>query len=353
MRPPNLRFLYFIGSLFIIVSLSCTTLNRLSGVTEETFPTSTAAESGVEVPSAETPLPKIPSPTPGEEVTAPEETSPPATTVPQSETEPCSEEVCINDGHFLLKRPIGTDGRNTIVYTDRFGSYQSASRDALRGVYFLNSSGTPVLAAADGEVVYAGNDSNKPFGPRLNMYGNLVILKHDLPGISQPLFTLYGHLSEMSVEKGETVAAGDEIGLVGMTGDVRGSILLFEARLGENHPAAARNPELWLEPLPDEDGQMQGALAGRIVDKRGKMLNISNIVLERLAGPGLPAIDQIYLKTYAEKSLMGLEPWGENFAAGDLVAGDYQISFYHEGDLQQRVVEVQPGKLTLVTFELK
>jgi len=81
MRPPNLRFLYFIGSLFIIVSLSCTTLNNLTGVTDETFPTSTIVIPGGELPSAETPTPEIPSPTPGEEVTAPDETAPPATTV--------------------------------------------------------------------------------------------------------------------------------------------------------------------------------------------------------------------------------------------------------------------------------
>jgi murein DD-endopeptidase MepM/ murein hydrolase activator NlpD len=305
------------------------------------------------MPGTDTAVPEIPSPTLEEAETSPEAPPPPATTVPPAESEPCAEEVCVNDGYFLLKQPIGSDGRNTIVYTDRFGSYRSASRDALRGVYFLNSSGTPVLASADGEVVVAGDDSQMPYGPRLNMYGNLVVLKHDLSGLSQPLFTLYAHLSEISVEVGETVTTGDEVGLVGMSGDVSGSILLFEVRLGENHPDAARNPELWLEPQSDDTGQLQGALAGRVVDKNGKTLTIPNIVVERLAGPGLPAIDQLYLKTYAENSLMGLDPWKENFAAGDLPAGEYQISFYHEGDLQQRVVEVQPGKLTLVIFELK
>ena len=353
MKPPSLRYLNFIGLLLIIVSLSCTTLTRLSGEAEEPLPASPSVEPGGEMPGIDTPIPEIPYPTPDEGDTSPEATPPPDATVPPAEPEPCAEEVCVNDGYFLLKRPIGPDGRNTIVYTDRFGSYRSATRDALRGVYFLNSSGTPVLASADGEVVVAGDDSQTPYGPFLNMYGNLVILKHDLASLSQPLFTLYAHLSEISVEVGETVTAGDEIGLVGMSGDVSGSTLLFEVRLGENHPDAARNPELWLEPQPHETGQLQGALAGGVLDANGKYLNISNIVVERLAGPGLPAIDQIYLKTYAEKSLMGLDPWGENFAAGDLPAGEYQISFYHEGDLQQRVVEVQPGKLTLVIFELK
>ncbi|HLE51129.1 MAG TPA: peptidoglycan DD-metalloendopeptidase family protein [Anaerolineales bacterium] len=353
MKPPSLRYLYFIGLLLIIVSLSCTTFNRLSGEAEEPLPANPSVEPSEEMPVADTPVPEIPSPTSEEVETSPEAPPSPDATIPPAEAGPCAEEVCVNDGYFLLKRPISPDGRNTIVYTDRFGSYRSATRDALRGVYFLNSSGTPVLASADGEVVVAGDDSQRPYGPFLNLYGNLVILKHDLSGFSQPLFTLYAHLSEISVEVGDTVTAGDEIGLVGMSGDVSGSTLLFEVRLGENHPDAAHNPELWLEPLSDDTGQLQGALAGRVIDSHGKLLDISNIVVERLAGPGLPAIDQIYLKTYAEKSLMGLDPWAENFAAGDLPAGEYQISFYHEGDLQQRVVEVQPGKLTLVIFELK
>ena len=352
MKPPSLRFIYLISSLLIIVSLSCTTLTRLSSEPEESLPASPFVEPSGEMPGADTPLPEIPSPTPEEVDTSPEATPPPAETVPPAEPGPCAEEVCILDGYFLLKRPISPDGRNTIVYTDRFGSYRSATRNALRGVYFLNSSGTPVLASADGEVVVAGDDSQMPYGPRLNMYGNLVILKHDLSALSQPLFTLYAHLSQVSVEVGETVTAGDEVGLVGMSGDVSGSILLFEVRLGENHPTAARNPELWLEPLSDDTGQLQGAFAGRVVDSNGKLLKISNIVVERLAGPGLPAIDQLYLKTYSENSLMGLDPWEENFAAGDLPAGEYQLSFYYEGDLQQRVVEVQRGRLTLVIFEL-
>lgn len=61
-------------------------------------------------------------------------------------------------------------------------------------------------------------------------------------------------------------------------------------------------------------------------------------------------MDQIYLKTYAGQT--GLPPWGENFAAGDMPSGEYQISFLMNG-MHQREVTVEPGKLTLVTFELE
>jgi murein DD-endopeptidase MepM/ murein hydrolase activator NlpD len=277
----------------------------------------------------------------------------PQSPAPESEGEKqCDKGVCVREGHFLLKRPIGPNGRNNIVYTDRFGSYQQKTRRALNGVYFLNSSGTPVLAAADGEVVFAGNDQEVPQGPVRDMYGNLVIIQHRLPGVERPVYTLYAHLSEIAVETGEIVQAGQEIGAVGMSGNAAGSTLYFEVRLGENSYQNARNPELWLEPLPDESGQPQGALAGRVLDVKGNFLKITNIVLERLAGPGLPAIDQIYTRTYTDSRMQGLSPWKETFAAGDLPAGEYQISIWMDG-MKQRVVKVQPGKLTVVTMTIK
>ena len=53
-----------------------------------------------------------------------------------------SKDACIRRGSFLLERPIGRSGRNTIVIASRFGEYQQATKDAQTGVYFLNSTGT-------------------------------------------------------------------------------------------------------------------------------------------------------------------------------------------------------------------
>jgi hypothetical protein len=207
------------------------------------------------------------------------------------------------------------------------------------------------VAAAGGKVVVAGDDLKVPYGPYPGMYGNLVILQHELPGFDQPVYTLYAHLSQVSVKAEDTVKAGQQIGLVGMSGSVKGSTLQFEVRVGENNYANARNPELWLEPLLDEQGNAQGALAGRVLDSQGNYVPVKNIVVEHLAGPGLPAIDQFYLKTYLDKRLIGQTPWEENFAAGDLPPGEYQISFWEQG-LQQQVVKIKPGQLTVVTFHL-
>jgi murein DD-endopeptidase MepM/ murein hydrolase activator NlpD len=262
---------------------------------------------------------------------------------------PCTEEVCINSGSFLLLRPIDPSGRVTIDPSYRYGDYRQSIQLTHHGVDFLNSTGTSVVAAADGVVVVAGDDLNIPYGPRKGYYGNLVILEHNYPGMDQPLFTLYSQLSDLLVEEGQLVAAGEEIALVGMTGAVPGSTLHFEVRLGENSYQAARNPELWLQLMTDERDQSLGALAGSITNGEGVYEPVENIVIEQLAGPGLPAIDQFYLTTYEKKELRGQSPWNESFALSDLPSGEYQITFMLNG-VQQMVVEVQPGMLTLVTF---
>ena len=336
---------------------------QIGGLVGEVPLTPTLAAQPQEAPQQEevglpTAVPTNPSPSPSPlPPTAPPPTeaapSPPAQpTQPPTEKASCELEVCIEDGTFLLKRPVGQGGRNATDPSNRFGEYQRSTRGANLGVSFLNSTGTPVIAAASGKVVAAGDDSQTAYGVRPNIYGSLVILEHSLPGISAPVYTLYAHLSEVLVEVGETVEASQEIGKVGMSGNVSGSTLHFEVRLGENTPEAARNPELWLEVLPNEEGQPLGAIAGRLVDAKGDFIEIRNIVLERLGGPGQPALDQYYLKTYSDKDMIGQGPWEENFAISGVPAGEYQISVWLNG-MYSVLVDVAPGKLTTVTFQVK
>ena len=56
-------------------------------------------------------------------------------------------------------------------------------------------------------------------------YGKAVIIQH-----SDRQQTLYGHLSEVSVQAGQTIAQGTVIGLVGSTGNSTGPHLHFESR---------------------------------------------------------------------------------------------------------------------------
>jgi hypothetical protein len=162
------------------------------------------------------------------------------------------------------------------------------------------------------------------------------------------VYTLYGHLSQVSVEVDATVSAGDEIGQVGDTGTISGSALIFEVRSGNNDLLAVRNPELWLVPI----GRNTGAIAGKIMDGSGNYVTIDNVVIERLGGEGQPALEQFYLQTYTKSDLIGLSPFEESFAIGELPAGQYQITFYLE-KFYQLEVEVKPGEVTMVTFTIE
>ncbi len=78
--------------------------------------------------------------------------------------------------------------------------------------------GAPVVAAAGGMVVYAGNE--------MKGFGNLVLIRHEGGWV-----TAYAHLDRMLVAKDNIVAAGDMIGTVGNTGGVSTPQLHFETRL--------------------------------------------------------------------------------------------------------------------------
>lgn len=84
------------------------------------------------------------------------------------------------------------------------------------GIDLPRAGGTPVLAAADGTVLEAAFDTSD---------GNYVLLRHG------DMTTKYAHLREYTVEPGETVSAGDQIGLVGRTGMATGDHLHFEVAL--------------------------------------------------------------------------------------------------------------------------
>ncbi len=89
------------------------------------------------------------------------------------------------------------------------------------GINIAAASGEPVWAAADGEIVYVGNE--------LQGYGNMVLVKH-----AGGKTTTYAHLSQTSVDKYDRVHQGDIIGYVGNSGNVKKSQLHFAVRDGDN-----------------------------------------------------------------------------------------------------------------------
>src|SRR4029078_2667052 len=78
---------------------------------------------------------------------------------------------------------------------------------------------TPIKAADDGVVAYAGNE--------LKTYGNLVLVRH-----SNGYVTAYAHASEILVKRDETVKRGQIIAKAGQTGNVAAPQLHFEIRKG-------------------------------------------------------------------------------------------------------------------------
>ncbi|MFL9872476.1 peptidoglycan DD-metalloendopeptidase family protein [Paraburkholderia megapolitana] len=85
-----------------------------------------------------------------------------------------------------------------------------------KGIDITNTAGTPVVAAAAGSVVYAGNG--------LRGYGNLLIIKHN-----SEYLTAYAHNRALFVKEGQAVTQGQKIAEMGDTDSDR-VVLHFELR---------------------------------------------------------------------------------------------------------------------------
>ena len=257
------------------------------------------------------------------------------------------EPVCVLDGHFLLQRPIGSVGKQSIERSYPYGSTEGGMREPHHGVEFANPQGTPVLAAADGVVVFAGNDKNVTLAWVPAYYGNVIVLEHHFPGLPQTVYTLYAHLYKIETKVGQSVSVGQRIGQVGATGKAIGSHLHFEVRLGSNDYKSNRNPELWLAPLPGT-----GVLAGRIEDARGHALT-GRLNLQRITNGVLDPLSVAAPETYAMKELQPVrtdDAWQEGLTAGELPVGDYRLTLVSNGTIYEQMIKIEPDRLTFVRF---
>ena len=291
----------------------------------------------------------------------------------------CDLNLCTFSASLFLSRPLSRPDNPRVDPTYRFGSTFSGLKEPHHGVEFPIAFGAPVLAAGGGVVVVAGNDMEPTsargvwpityFGPYFNFYGNLIIIEHALPpamaqlfpDAPQPVYSLYAHLSEIHVQVGESVTAGQIIGKVGMSGIAEGPHLHFEVRLGKDSYTSytsSHNPELWLYPNIDESGTPLGALAVRFIDAYGAYIEVPSISIEYLpGGPDQPAetgndaFPPLHLVTYEEKGLRGQPPFYESLGINDLPPGWYRINYPREG-MQQVLAQVFAEKLTLTTIPL-
>lgn len=92
----------------------------------------------------------------------------------------------------------------------------AAGDQTRQGLGIAGNAGQPVLASADGEVVYSGAG--------LLGYGELVIIKH-----SDTYLSAYGHNRKRLVAEGEKVRSGQQIAEMGRSGAAR-DMLHFEIR---------------------------------------------------------------------------------------------------------------------------
>lgn len=136
------------------------------------------------------------------------------------------------DGRIVIANGVtatSTDGQSS----DFFPAYwspelrQYINYDGHNG-YDFELDYQPVLAAADGKVIFAGWDNGG--------YGNMVLIRH-----RSGYETLYGHLSQFDVQVGDRVKAGQQIAISGNTGRSTGPHLHFTVM----HNCAVVDPYGW------------------------------------------------------------------------------------------------------------
>ena len=127
----------------------------------------------------------------------------------------------------LLDRKTEWDMKPTILPVDAdeywissaFGWRKSpftGRREFHSGLDISSRRGTPIIAPADGKVISAGKD---------RYLGKFIKIAH-----TDSLTTIYGHLMEHKVEKGQQVKRGDLIGLMGNTGLSTGHHLHYQVQ---------------------------------------------------------------------------------------------------------------------------
>ena len=245
--------------------------------------------------------------------------------------------------HFWFRRPIDPADNQHLDQTYTYGSTMGGNFQQHQGVEFNNPEGTPVHAIGDGVVTFAGS---------AEAGSNTVAILHDRKLGDQHVWSTYYHNHDLAVEVGQRVTAGDVIGHVGNTGRATNDHLHLEIHTtpGEDvalvvdpevrYPPHTRNPQLWIEPLPGT-----GAIAGRVVGTGG-----SPVAGARVYGVVKPEPRETpfsFAETYEDRAHP--DPvFEENFAIGDVPAGEWVLGVEIDGQRIFRSVRVEAGKVTEV-----
>lgn len=120
-----------------------------------------------------------------------------------------------SDEHFWASWPVG--GGEAPRITDKFNAprdYANKLHEGMDCDAYVNalSQLSPILAAQDGVVEYVSNRADNP------SYGMHIVIRHPWNGVVDRYRTLYAHMSNVLVMRGDTVYRGQRIGTAGATG---------------------------------------------------------------------------------------------------------------------------------------
>lgn len=100
--------------------------------------------------------------------------------------------------------------------------YRSFDNEMHPGIDIVKKGTVPIVAAANGVVIRAYKSSS---------YGNVVFMSHNVDG--KVFTTVYAHMNSYNVSAGQTVSKGQQIGIMGNTGESFGQHLHFELHAGQ------------------------------------------------------------------------------------------------------------------------
>jgi murein DD-endopeptidase MepM/ murein hydrolase activator NlpD len=251
--------------------------------------------------------------------------------------------------HFWLDTPIELDDEEPELRINPgypYGSDGSERYLLHNGVDISGALGTPLLAATDGLVAVAQDDYTELYGWRCDWYGHLVAIEVDMRYRGLPVYILYGHVLNLSVEAGDLIPSGRQVAEVGVGGASTAAHLHLEVRVGGNEFGMTRNPLLWLKPAED-----RGLIAGRLVDPEGRPWQGVQIVA---AGPTYAAT-----WSYLDDPTHFIRPddeLAENFVLGNLQPGNYRVMATVQGteySVNVTVVAGQASQVEIVTEAYK
>jgi len=270
-------------------------------------------------------------------------TFPPPEPEPTSNLRPPEYEIPLalnpND-HFYFSSSLPIDYVDKPLPDYRYGYILPDTTTMHTGTDFKVPLHTPILAAADGKVVFAGYGLLNGAGNKDDPYGLAVVIRHNLSFQNRTILTVYAHMEKTTVQKGDWVKSGDQIGNVGLTGATSGPHLHIEIRLEvDANEYEVQNPEMWIVP-----SMGYGVLAGRVMTTGGGLLGERQIWVKSLTTG-----ETWIMYTYSTR-MKHIDPYyQENLLLSDLAAGKYEVSFYYFG-LQKQIVDIRPGAITFFQF---